>query len=117
MVAAKHAGKKRARKMKVKKGDNVIVLTGKDKGKKGNVLRVLPKDNKVLVQGVNMAKRHMGAGRGQAPGIVDKELPIHVSNISLVDPKTEKSTRVGYKILEGNRKVRIARRSGEVIDL
>ena len=105
------------RKFKVKKDDKVIVLTGKDKGKTGSVLRIIPKTNKVLVQGINMAKRHMGAGRGQAPGIVDKEMPIHISNISLVDPKTDKATRVGYKFLEGNRKVRFARRSGEVIDL
>ncbi len=117
MAMAKTTGKKPARKFKVRKGDNVIVLTGKDKGKKGAVLRVVPKTNKVLVQGVNMAKRHMAAGRGQSPGIVDKEMPIHISNISLVDPKTDKPTRVGYKVLEGDRKVRVARRSGEVIDL
>ncbi len=117
MAMAKSTGKKRARKLKIKKGDNIIVLTGKDKGKKGSVLRVDTKTSKVLVQGVNMAKRHMGAGRGQTPGIVNKEMPIHISNVSLIDPKTDKSTRVGYKFLEGNRKVRVARRSGEVIDL
>ncbi len=109
--------KSHRKKLKVKKDDKVIVLTGKDKGKTGSVLRVIPKTSKVLVQGINMAKRHMGAGRGQTPGIVDKEMPIHISNISLIDPKTEKATRVGYKVLEGNRKVRVARRSGEVIDL
>lgn len=117
MAMAKSSSKKPARKFKVRKDDKIIVLTGKDKGKTGSVLRVIPKTNKVLVQGVNMAKRHMGAGRGQTPGIVDKEMPIHISNIALVDPKTDKPTRVGYKILDGDRKVRVARRSGEVIDL
>ena len=116
MAKAKSTGKKRARKLKVRKGDNVIVITGKDKGKKGNVLRVHTKTSKVLVQGVNMAKRHMGAGRGQTPGIVDKEMPIHISNVSLIDPKTDKPTRIGFRFLEDGRKVRYAKKSGEVID-
>lgn len=117
MAMSKSSGKKPVRKFKIRKDDKVIVLTGKDKGKTGTVLRVIRKTNRVLVQGVNMAKRHMGAGRGQTPGIVDKEMPIHISNISLVDPKTDKATRVGYKVIDGDRKVRVARRSGEVIDL
>ncbi len=117
MAMSKSSGKKPVRKFKIRKDDKVIVLTGKDKGKTGTVLRVIRKTNRVLVQGVNMAKRHMAAGRGQTPGIVDKEMPIHISNISLVDPKTDQATRVGYKVLDGDRKVRVARRSGEVIDL
>ncbi len=105
-----------AAKMKIRKGDEVIVLTGKDKGKTGSVLRAMPKERRVLVQGVNVVKRHMRASPGQAAGIVEKETPIHVSNVALIDPKTQRPTRVGYKLLEGERKVRVARRSGEVID-
>lgn len=104
-------------KMKIKKGDNVVVITGRDKGKSGAVLRVLPKESRVLVQGVNMVKRHTRPSAGQQGGIVEKELSIHVSNIALVDPKNSKPTRVGFKVLEGGRKVRVARRSGEVIDI
>ena len=105
-----------AAKMKIKKGDDVVVLTGKDKGKTGSVLRAMPKERRVLVQGVNVVKRHMRASPGQTAGIVEKETPIHVSNVALIDPKTQRPTRVGYKLLEGERKVRVARRSGEVID-
>ena len=104
-------------KMKIRKGDDVIVLTGKDKGKTGSVLRAMPKERRVLVQGVNMVKRHMRASAGQVAGIVAKEAPMHVSNVALIDPTTRKPTRVGYKVLEGERKVRVARRSGEVIDI
>ena len=104
-------------KMKIKKGDNVVVITGRDKGKSGAVLRVLPKESRVLVQGVNMVKRHTRPSAGQQGGIVEKELSIHVSNVALVDPKTSKPTRVGFKVVEGGRKVRVARRSGEVIDI
>ena len=104
-------------KLKIKRGDNVVGITGRDKGKTGSVLRVLPKESRVLVQGVNMVKRHTRPSAGQQGGIVEKELSIHVSNIALVDPKTSKSTRVGFKVLEGDRKVRVARRSGEVIDI
>jgi large subunit ribosomal protein L24 len=104
-------------KMKVRKGDNVIVLTGKDKGKKGEVLRVWPKKKRVLVQRVNMVKRHMRASTAQSGGIVEKEASIHVSNVALIDPKSDKPTRVGFKLLDGSRKVRVARRSGEVIDI
>ncbi len=106
-----------AAKMKIRKGDDVIVLTGKDKGKTGSVLRAMPKERRVLVQGVNMVKRHMRASAGQVAGIVEKEAPIHVSNVALIDPTTRKPTRVGYKVLEGERKVRVARRSGEIIDI
>lgn len=104
------------RKMKIKKGDEVIVITGRDKGKRGSVLRVYPDKERVLVQGVNTVKRHTRPRPGQPGGIVEKELPIHVSNVAHIDPKTNKPTRVGYKIIEGGRKVRFARRSGEIID-
>ncbi|HEX9464117.1 MAG TPA: 50S ribosomal protein L24 [Alphaproteobacteria bacterium] len=102
-------------KMKIRKGDNVIVITGRDKGKTGSVLRVFPVENRVLVQGVNMVKRHTSPRPGQTGGIVEKENPIHASNVSLVDPKDNKPTRVGYKIIDG-RKLRVALRSGEMID-
>ena len=104
-------------KMKIKKGDNVVVITGRDKGKSGTVLRVLPKESRVLVQGINVVKRHTRPSAGQQGGIVEKELSIHVSNIALVDPKTSKPTRTGFRVVEGGRKVRVARRSGEVIDI
>jgi large subunit ribosomal protein L24 len=102
-------------KMKIRKGDNVVVITGRDKGKTGSVLRVFPVENRVLVQGVNMVKRHTSPRPGQTGGIVEKENPIHASNVSLVDPKDNKPTRVGYKIIDG-RKLRVALRSGEMID-
>lgn len=103
-------------KLKIKKGDNVIVLTGRDKGKTGAVVRALPTENKVIVQGVNVAKRHTRQSPTSQGGIVEKELPIHVSNVAFIDPKSNKPTRVGYKTVDGNSKVRVARRSGEVID-
>jgi large subunit ribosomal protein L24 len=103
-------------KLKIKKGDDVIVISGRDKGKKGSVLRVIPDDLRVIVQGVNMVKRHTRPGPGGPGGIVEKEAPIHISNVSHVDPKGNKPTRVGFKTLSGDRKVRFARRSGEVID-
>jgi large subunit ribosomal protein L24 len=102
-------------KMKIRKGDNVVVLTGRDKGKSGSVLRVFPAENRLLVQGVNMVKRHTRARPGQQGGIVEKENPIHASNVALADPKDNKPTRIGFKIVDG-RKVRFARRSGEIID-
>jgi large subunit ribosomal protein L24 len=102
-------------KMKIRKGDNVVVITGRDKGKTGSVLRVFPVENRVLVQGVNMVKRHTRPRPGQTGGIVEKENPIHASNVSLIDPKDNKPTRVGYKTIDG-RKLRVALRSGEMID-
>ncbi len=102
--------------MKIKKGDKVIVITGKDKGKTGEVTKAMPKENKVIVSGVNMVKRHQKPTQENAGGIVNKEAPIHVSNVAIVDPKTGKASRMGSKVLEGGRKVRIAKRSGEVID-
>ena len=103
-------------KFKIKKGDKVVVITGRDKGKSGEVLRVLRAENRVVVQGVNMVKRHTKPSAGQTGGIIEKEAAIHVSNVAHIDPKSSKPTRVGYKILEDGRKVRFARRSGEVLD-
>jgi large subunit ribosomal protein L24 len=102
-------------KMKIRKGDQVVVITGRDRGKKGEVVRVMPSENRVVVQGVNMVKRHTAPRPGQPGGIVEKEASIHVSNVAHVDPKESKPTRVGYKTVDG-RKVRFARRSGEMID-
>jgi large subunit ribosomal protein L24 len=104
-------------KFKIRKGDKVVVITGRDKGKTGEVLRVLREESRVLVQGVNMVKRHTKPSPANPGGIVDKEAPLHISNVAHIDPKTQKPTRVGFKVLEGGRKVRIARRSGEAIDL
>jgi large subunit ribosomal protein L24 len=103
-------------KLKIKKGDNVVVITGRDKGRTGEVLRVFPSEGRAIVQGVNIARRHAKPRMGDPGGIVEKELPIHLSNIAHVDPQTGKPTRVGYKVLDDGRKVRVARRSGEVID-
>jgi len=104
-------------KFKIKKGDQVIVVAGSDKGKQGEVLRVLRAEQRVLVQGVNLVKRHTRPSPGQPGGIIEKESPVHISNVAHVDPDTRKPTRVGWKVLEGGRKVRFARGSGEVIDL
>jgi large subunit ribosomal protein L24 len=104
-------------KFKVKKGDRVIVLSGKDKGKTGEILRMIPEDQRAIVQGVNMAKRHTAPSQAGAGGIVEKEASIHISNLSHIDPKDSNATRVGYKNLEDGRKVRYAKRSGEVIDI
>ncbi len=105
-----------AGKRKVKKGDRVIVRTGRDKGKTGEIVRVLAKRERVVVQGVNMVKRHTRPSQTSAGGIVEKEASIHISNVAHIDPKTSLPTRVGYKFLEDGRKVRYAKRSGEVID-
>jgi large subunit ribosomal protein L24 len=103
-------------KLKIKKGDKVVVITGRDKGKSGEVLRVLRDEGRVIVQGVNVVKRHTRPGAGQAGGIVEKEAAIHISNVAHIDPKSSKPTRIGFKMLADGRKVRFARRSGEVID-
>jgi large subunit ribosomal protein L24 len=104
-----------ATKLKVKKGDKVVVITGRDKGKSGEILRVLRDENRVVVQGVNMVKRHQRQTMQTQGGIIEKEASIHVSNVAHIDPKTQKPTRVGYR-MDGERKVRVARRSGETID-
>jgi len=106
-----------ATKFKIKKGDEVVVRTGRDKGKSGTVLRVLRKESRAIVEGVNMVKRHTRPSNTQPGGIVEKEATIHVSNLALADPKDGKATRVGFKVLEDGRKVRFAKRSGEVIDV
>jgi large subunit ribosomal protein L24 len=105
-----------AAKLKIRKGDRVVVLTGKDKGKSGDVVAVIPKENRAVVSGVNVARRHQRQSAGQEGGIVSKEMPIHISNLAHVDPKDGKATRVGYQTLDDGKKVRVARRSGEVID-
>jgi large subunit ribosomal protein L24 len=104
-------------KFKVKKGDSVAILSGKDKGKKGEILKMMPEVSRAIVQGINMVKRHTAPSQAGAGGIVEKEASIHISNLSLVDPKDNNATRVGYKNLEDGRKVRYAKRSGEVIDI
>jgi len=103
-------------KLKIKKGDTVIVISGRDKGKTGEVLRVLPAERRAIVQGVNVARRHTKPRMGEPGGILEKELALHLSNIAHVDPSSGKPTRIGYKILADGRKVRFAKRSGEVID-
>ena len=102
---------------KIKKGDRVIVTTGRDKGKKGEVLKVFPKEARALVTGVNMVKRHQRQTPRQQGGIINKESPIHLSNIAHVDPKSGDATRVGFRVLGDGRKVRFAKKSGEVIDV
>ena len=102
-------------KLKIKKGDNVVVIAGRDRGKSGEVIRVIPEEGRLVVQGINIVKRHTAPRPGQPGGIVEKEASIHVSNVAHVDPKDRKPTRVGYKIVDG-RKLRVARRSGEMID-
>ena len=101
---------------RLKKGDKIAVISGRDKGKTGEILKVLPKENKVIVQGVNLVKRHTRPASGSPGGIIEKELPLHDSKILHVDPKSGKPTRVGYKTLEDGRKVRYAKKSGEIID-
>ena len=104
-----------ASKLKIKKGDTVVVLTGKSKGTQGEVLKVFPDENRVLVQGVNVAKKHQKPSAAGAGGIQSIESPIHVSNVALLDPKSKKATRVGYKVGKDGTKTRIARKSGEAI--
>jgi len=101
---------------KIKKGDNVVVLAGKDKGKSGEVLRVIPSEDRAVVRGVNVARKHQKQTASEQGGIVAKELPIHLSNIALADPKDGKPTRVGFQVTEDGRKQRVAKRSGDVID-
>jgi len=101
---------------KIKKGDRVVVLTGKDKGRQGQVLRVTPKDSRVLVAGINMVKRHTRPTQSDPQGgIKNKEASLHISNVALLDPKSGEPTRVGFRI-DGDKKVRVAKKSGEVID-
>jgi large subunit ribosomal protein L24 len=101
---------------RIRKGDRVVVTTGKDKGRTGEVLRVLPDENRVVVQGINMVKRHKKPQMGDPGGIQEKEATIHVSNVAHWDAVAGKPTRIGFKVLEDGRKVRVAKRSGEQID-
>ena len=103
--------------LKIKKGDEVVVITGKDKGRRGNVLKVLPED-RVVVENINMAKRHTkpNPNAGQPGGIIDKEMPINVSNVMLWNADAGKGDRVGFKVLDDGRKVRVFRSTGEVVD-
>ena len=100
---------------KIRKGDKVVVLTGKDKGRSGEVIQVMPKEDRAVVRGVNVVKRHQRQTQTQEAGIINKEAPIHLSNIAIADPKDGKPPRVGFKI-EGDKKVRVAKRSGVTID-
>lgn len=104
-------------KLKIKKGDKVAITAGKDKGKRGEVVKVFPSDSKILVGGVNIVKKHIRPSKAYpSGGIVEKEMPIHISNVGIIDPKTSLPTRVGYKVLVDGKKVRVAKRSGEIID-
>ena len=104
---------------KIRKGDNVIVLTGRDRGRSGEVIEVRPDEARALVRGVNMVKRHQKQTGAQEGGIISKEAPVHLSNLAIADPKDKKPTRIGFKFVgegEGRRKVRVAKRSGVEID-
>ncbi len=103
-------------KLKVKKGDQVIVISGRDKGKKGQVIKVFPKAGRIIVQGINLVSKHVRASATDAGGIKKKEASLDVSNVLHVDPKLGVPTRIGYKLLDDGRKVRFAKRSGEVIE-
>jgi large subunit ribosomal protein L24 len=106
-----------ADKMKIRKGDKVVVISGRERGKKGEVIRVLRAERRAVVAGVNMVRRHTRPSTTNPGGIIDKEAPMHVSNLAIEDPKSGEPTRVGYKNLEDGRKVRFAKASGEVIDV
>ena len=101
---------------KIKKGDRVIVTTGRDKGKRGEVRQVMPEDGRAIVAGVNLVRRHTRQTAQTEGGIISKEATIHLSNLAILDPKTSKPTRVGFKVLDDGRKVRVARGSGDLID-
>jgi large subunit ribosomal protein L24 len=101
---------------KIRKGDKVVVLSGRDKGRTGEVIEVRPAESRALVRGINMVKRHQRQTAQQEGGIISKELPVHLSNIALADPKDGKPTRVGFKVQPDGRKIRIAKRSGAEID-
>jgi large subunit ribosomal protein L24 len=101
--------------LKIKKGDSVVVLTGRDKGKRGEVIEVRPKENRALVRGINVVRRHQRQTASQEGGIISKEAAIQISNLALEDPKDGKPTRIGFRILDDGKKVRFAKRSGEII--
>ncbi len=103
-------------KKRIKKGDEVVVVSGRDRGKTGEVVRVVASSDRITVQGIALAKRHTAPSANNPGGVIDKEMSVHISNVSLLDPKDRKATKVGYKILEDGRKVRFSKRSGEIID-
>jgi large subunit ribosomal protein L24 len=116
-MAAANQAAKRPPKRNIKKGDRVVVLTGRDRGKRGEVLKVMPREARVVVQGVMMVKKHeKPSPRTGGGGIVSREAPIHISNVALVDPESDRPTRVGSRVQDDGRKVRVARRSGSVLD-
>ncbi len=102
---------------KIRKGDKVVVISGSDKGKKGEVIKLFPKEDRALVRGVNVVKRHQRQTQRQQGGIVSKEASVHLSNLAHVDPKSGGATRIGYKTLNDGKRVRVAKKSGEVIDV
>ena len=102
--------------MKIKKGDTVMVIAGKDKGKSGRVLKAMPKENKVVVEGVNIAKKHVKPNGQQAGSIIEMEMPIHASNVMIVDPKTKKGTRIGHNTDKNGKKIRISKKSNSNLD-
>lgn len=102
--------------MKLKTGDKVVVIAGKDKGKEGKIIKVLRKENKVIVENVNMIKKHLKPNGQNAGSIVEMEAPIHASNVMIIDPKTKKRTRIGYTFDKNNKKIRIAKKSNEKLD-
>jgi large subunit ribosomal protein L24 len=104
-------------KLRIKKTDKVVVVTGRDKGKTGEVIEVLPKERRVKVRGVNLVTKHVRPSQTNQGGITEVEAFMHISNVAHIDPKTNQPTRVGYKILPDGRKIRVAKRSGEAIDL
>ena len=101
---------------KIKRGDTVVVTTGRDSGRTGEVVQVFPKEERAVVRGVNLVKRHQRQTGSQEGGIISKEAPIHLSNLAIADPRDGKPTRVGFKVLDDGRKVRFAKRSGDLID-
>lgn len=103
-------------KLKIKKGDKVVVLTGRDRGAKGEVLKVMPEESRLIVQGVNLVTKHQKPTQVSPGGIQKKELSIHISNVALADPKSGEATRIGYKVLKDGKKVRVAKKSGEQVE-
>ncbi|MCT6823433.1 50S ribosomal protein L24 [Bartonella apis] len=101
---------------KIRKGDKVVILSGKDKGRNGEVIKVNPEENTAIVRGINMVKRHQRQTQTQEAGIISKEAPLHISKLAIADPKDGKPTRVGFRVEEGGKKVRVAKRSGDLID-
>jgi large subunit ribosomal protein L24 len=101
---------------KIKKGDRVVVRTGRDKGKLGDVVRIIPDNSRAVVRGVNLVRRHTRQSQTEQGGIISKEAPVHLSNLALADPEDDKPTRVGFKFQDDGRKVRFAKRSGGTID-